>query len=103
MTPSPVSRGPLWLLWTATLAAPFLGRNLPGDREWFALLLVSGLANLVLMTMILRPGLPKEFRRSTWQEKLGFILKGVTSLFLILGLCLIVVAWCFRGLLFYRG
>jgi len=55
------------------------------------------------MTMILRPGLPKEFRRSTWQEKLGFILKGVTSLFLILGLCLIVVAWCFRGLLFYRG
>lgn len=104
MTHSRTSRCILWLLWVATLAAPFLGSKLPDGRYWFALLLVSGLTNLVLMAKILRPGMwKKELSRTTWLEKLGFGVKLMTYLFLILGLCLLMAAWCLRGLLFYRG
>ena len=103
MTHSRTSRCILWLLWVATLAAPFLGKKLPDDRYWLALLLVSGVANVVLMAMILHPGLSKEFSRTTWLEKLVFIVKLVTYLFLVLGLCLFMVAWCLRGLFYYRG
>ena len=103
MTHSRTSRCILWLLWVATLAGPFLGKKLPDDRYWLALLLVSGLTNLVLMATILRPGISKEFSRTTWLEKLGFVVKLVTSLFLVVGFCLLMAAWCLRGLLFYRG
>jgi len=101
MTHSTTSRGILWVLWTATLAAPFLGKKLPDDRYWLALLLGSGVANLILMAMILRPGMSEEFRRSTWQEKLSFVVKLVTCLILIVGFCLVMAAWGLRRMLFY--